>query len=251
MAGPDRRPHASPVGRPQHPRGGRAEQEDLFGDDARDEDAAPGLTVEVMQSRRQDATARAREALGACPEGFEPEEWAVVVATLAPDVDLGRIRGGSSRGARASQARRCFPGLSAPAALRAWLDVSSRPHVVQVVADLRAIEVVDILAQRDTIREVLTNVMLLGMDVLDLRAVDPSGAGKCGAAAVAAAKALAEFDGLRAPKPGEGSDVLTTGASGPTGSGSKLAEDPLAALAAKVSLVAENLARRLPAADVL
>lgn len=195
------------------------------------------VTGEVLGERRRSALRAFRDALGPCPESFEPEDWAVVMATLAPEASLV----GKGRADRAKQARDCFPGLTAPAALRAWLEVSQRPHVAQFIADFRALEAVDVMAQREQVREVLTNVMMLGIDVLDLREVDPSGAAKCGAAAAAAAKVLVDLDGLRAPKPAAiNVEVGTTGGQArdlPT-------EDPFEALSRKVALVAGDVRRR-------
>lgn len=192
------------------------------------------LTGQVLSDRRREARARLREALGACPDGFSSEEWAVVLATLAPPGDLGP----SGRVDRARQARDCFPGLTAPAALRAWLEVSARPHVAGVVADFRALEAVDVLAQREAIREVLGSVLQLGADLVDLRAVDPHGAARCGAEAVAAAKVLIDLDDLRVKRTvdGESGDAPRTAAAA--------IGDPLAELRSRVALVAEDVRRR-------
>lgn len=227
--------HARAVGRTYTPGGRQAGLPGIDPDERLPSEQA--LTGEVLADRRREAMTRVREALGARPEGYAREEWAVVLATLAPEHALGP-RG---RVDRARQARECFPGLSAPAALRAWLEVSARPHVASVIADFRALEAVDVLTQRETIREAMTNVLMLGMDVLDLRSFDPAGAAKCGAAAAAAAKVLIDLDGLRAAKPE--ADTAETTARGAAAQRS-LSEDPLEALARKVAAVAEDVQRR-------
>lgn len=195
------------------------------------------LTGEVLQGRRREALRTFRDALGPRPEGFTEEEWRVAMATLAPEAALGM----QGKAARAAQARQCFPGLTIAAALQAWLEASQRPHVQEFIRTFRAVEAVDVLAQRETMREVLTHAMMLGMDVVDLRAFDPSGAAKCAAAAVAAVKVLMDLDGLRTAKPNP-DDV--GGSHGQSAQRGLPAEDPLEALARKVAIVAEDVRRR-------
>lgn len=237
-------PHASAVGYPRDGRGRGGGQTGLPGLDV-DEflPSEQALTGEVLADRRHAALLAFRDALGPCPEGFTDEEWRVSVAHLAPESALGA----QGKAARARQARQCFPGYTVPAALQAWLETSQRPHVQEFIRTFRAHEALDVLAQREQVREVLTEVMLLGMGVLDLRAVDPTGAAKCGAAAAAAAKVLMDLDGLRAAKP-EAIGGEATPAGNVTAKGLP-AEDPLEALARKVALVAEDVQRRRGDAD--
>ena len=159
------------------------------------------LSGELLTERRREAMAGMREALGStCPEGYAPEEWRVTLAVLAP-VGTGRTGGVGARNDRARLARECFPGLAAPAALRAFLEVAARPHVVQVVNDVRALEGLDVLEQRALLREGLWVVFGLSAGLPALVAVDPSGGAKVAAAVVQAAKALMALDNLAAPKP--------------------------------------------------
>lgn len=163
------------------------------------------LSGELLSERRREALDRLREALGDRPDGYDPAEWRVVVGLLAPaGVGLAGVR---SRDDRARLARDCFPGLSAPAALRAFLEVAARPHVVQFVNDVRALEGLDVLEQRGMVREVLYQVLGLSAGLPALVSVDPSGGAKVAAAVVQAAKVLMDLDGLKATRPAGAVDV--------------------------------------------
>lgn len=197
------------------------------------------LSGELLSERRRESLSRLREALGDRPDGYDAAEWRVVVGLLAPSgVGLAGVR---SRDDRARLARDCFPGLSAPAALRAFLEVSRRPHVAQVVNDFRALEGLDVLEQRGMVREVLYQVMGLAAGVPAIVAADPSGGAKVATAVVQAAKALMDLDGLRAARPvddGAGGDGDGRGRPALPGA------DPGAALAEKVARTLADLRAR-------
>ncbi len=181
------------------------------------EDEAPlpserALSGEVLGARRREAGAGLRRVLGERPEGFTAEEWRVVLAVLSPDEAAGATLGWrdgkapTRQEAAVSRALACFPGLPAPAALRAFREASARGHVRAVVADVRALEGIDVLAHRDMVRVRLLQVAALADDLRDesgasMGLVDPSGAAKVGLAVVAACKAVMDLDGLKAKPP--------------------------------------------------
>lgn len=197
-----------------------------------DEAEAPDIPG-LLARRRAEARRQIREALGACPDGFTAEEWAVVLAVLSPPEVAPGSHGG--RATLTDAARRCFPGFALPAALRAFREVASRAHVREVVADIRAIEVQDVLEQRGYVRGVLRAVADMACNpaasLLDLMLADASGAARIGAAAASAAKALADLDGLKAKD-----DELANAA--PVGA------DPLDELAARLRRVSIDVAAR-------
>lgn len=199
------------------------------------------LSGEVLGERRREALTGLRKALGERPDEFTPEEWRVVIASLSPDDAAGATGGrpGATRSEAAIlRARQCFPGLSPAAAVRAYREASQRPHVRDIVADVRALEGVDVLAQRDWVRRKLMQVASLA-DVIDTRDteslvfIDPSGAAKCASAAAAALKSLMDLDGLKVALGGEEAGVV----------GDPDAESK-AALQAMVSRVATDLGAR-------
>jgi len=164
------------------------------------------LSGEVLGARRREAGTGMRRLLGDRPENFTAEEWRVVLAILSPDEAAGatamRGRVPSRQEAAVGRALACFPGMPAPAALRAYRETSARPHVRSVIADVRALEGIDVLAHRDMVRARLLQVAALaddlqGDDGASMGLVDPSGAAKLGLAVVAACKGLADLDGLK------------------------------------------------------
>ncbi len=181
------------------------------------EDEAPlpserALSGEVLGARRREAGAGLRRVLGERPEGFTAEEWRVVLAVLSPDEAAGATLGWrdgkapTRQEAAVSRALACFPGMPAPAALRAFREASARGHVRAVVADVRALEGIDVLAHRDMVRARLMQVAALADDLVDpdgasMGLVDPSGAAKIGLAVVAAMKAVMDLDALKAAAP--------------------------------------------------
>ncbi len=167
------------------------------------------LSGELLNERHREALGKMREHLGECPEGFEHSEWRVAAALLSPPaVETGGV---GHRNNRARIARECFPGRSTPAALRAFLDASVRPHVVQFVNDFRALEMLDVFAQRALWRDRLdlAGAFLAermrppkGMTMQEhVSAMEPSDAAKLSAAMAAVSKSAMDLDGLRAPKP--------------------------------------------------
>ena len=221
---------------------------------AREEEPLPSERVlrgELLDDRRREALVSIRRWLVDRPDGFTTEEWRVVVAVLAPPSG-GGMAGVRSRAERVRVACECFPGYAAPAALRAFLAAAARPHVAEAVADFRALEAADVQEQRTLVREVLYNVMALatingpadeegnvGPAILQLALVDPGGAAKLASAAVAAAKALVDMDGLRAPSLGRS----TPG--GDDGPASGMApEDPRASISDRIDRIAADLAAR-------
>ena len=133
-----------------------------------------------------------------------------MLAILSPDEAAGATAGyrdgkpPTRQEAAVSRALACFPGLPAPAALRAFREASARGHVRAVVADVRALEGIDVLAHRDMVRARLMQVAALADDLRDedgasMGLVDPSGAAKVGLAVVAACKGLMDLDALKAP----------------------------------------------------
>lgn len=202
------------------------------------------LRGELLTERRREALAGLRRVLGERPEGFAVDEWRVVLATLAP-VSGGGLAGAAARTARAAMARECFPGLPAPAALRRLLEVSALPHVAEVIADFRALEMADVLEQRSMLREVLYGVLGLGEGLGDLMAEDPGACAKMASAVVQAAKALMDLDGLRAAKPATTPAIdLGDDAGNARGKPADAALDTFAALREKVSRVAADISER-------
>lgn len=155
----------------------------------------------VLDRRRREALAALRATLVDRPDEFAPDEWRVVVATLAPPAaHLGRAPGaGAGRYGLVQVARDCYPALSASQAVARFRETQRRPHVATFVADLRALELLDVLDQRGPVRERLW-AMIRMADVVDPKAaVDPEfGGGHIKAAMVAttAMKLLIEMDGL-------------------------------------------------------
>jgi len=191
------------------------------------------LSGELLGERRREAFAGMRRALGERPDGFSREEWAVVVSLLCPPhLPPGTT---SARGSVAYRARECFPGHAAPAALRAYCEVRDRPHVKALVADFRALEGLDVLAQRGLWRDRLN---LAGAALAErLRETDGMEVGdvaKLATAMASVAKTAADFDGLQAPRAVPEGDA-TTGT--PTA-------DVHKSLAENLSRVAEDLAAR-------
>ncbi len=196
------------------------------------------LSGELLTERRREAIAGLRRILGDRPEGFAVDEWRVVLATLAP-VSGGGLAGAASRTARAAMARECFPGLPAPAALRRLIEVLALPHVAEVIADFRSLEMADVLEQRGMLRDVLYGVLGLGEGLGELAQVDPGACAKMAASVVQAAKALMDLDGLRAPKPAVAIDTAAE-----TAASEKGAADVFASLASKVATVAIDVEQR-------
>lgn len=244
-------PHAPgvPLGRDNG--GGRPVQRGLPGV-AAEEARLPSEQVlrgDLLTERRREALAGLRRVLGERPEGFAVDEWRVVLATLAP-VSGGGLAGAAARTARAAMARECFPGLPAPAALRRLLEVSALPHVAEVIADFRALEMADILEQRSMLREVLYGVLGLGEGLKDLMEADPCACAKMASAVVQAAKALMDLDGLRAPKPTMTPAIdLGEDAGNAGGKVIDAAADTFATLREKVSRIAADISER--AAEVV
>jgi hypothetical protein len=205
------------------------------------------LSGERLGERSREALAGLRAALGERPEGFEVEEWRVVLAVLAPPVHGGHIGGATARESLARRARECFPGFPVSAALRAFREVQTRPHVAEVIADFRALEGIDVVEQRGMLRRALGGIINTGerQDFDDLLAVDPSAWAKVMAAITGAVKVLADLDGLRlAPAP-----RLALGADGEPPGPTKPAEDPRASVAEKMALVFDDVHARRMAID--
>jgi hypothetical protein len=167
------------------------------------------LDGEVLSDRRREAVTGLRKVIGERPDGYTAEEWRVVLAILAPDEQAAATGPGKAptrQQAAVSRALACFPGLPAPAALQAYRRASTLPHVQSIVADVRALEGIDVLAHRDMVRARLMQVAALADDLVDdtsdsMGRVDPSGAAKLGLAVVAACKGLMDLDALKAPAP--------------------------------------------------
>lgn len=196
----------------------------------------------LLADRRREAHARVREMMGDCPEGFEDAEWLVLKAAYAPAPVDGIPGTASARAELLARARACFPACSPPEAARLYREALARPHVAAALADLRALEMLDVQEQRGLVREALAASLRLAEALTpDLALADPSGAAKLSLAVTAAAKALVDLDGLRAPAAGEDG-----GAGGHWGSGDGRA-DPGAALADKVGRILSDLdARKIP-----
>jgi len=210
------------------------------------------LSGEILNDRQREAYAGMLDALGERPEGFEVEEWRVVMAVLSPPSDAGHVGGDKARAALAIRARECFPGFPVHAALKAFREVQARAHVAELIANFRALEGIDVMEQRAMLREYYR----IGLTVMEsVRPAkgekfaawvldDPAGAAKIVAAGVAAGKALEALDALRAPaqrplvfsQPDEAGDTNS-------GNG-KAAIDATAELAAKIARVGEDLRDR-------
>lgn len=159
------------------------------------------LDGHVLDRRRREALAAIRALLIDRPDDIAPDEWRVVVATLAPPAaHLGRTPGGGAgRYGILQVARDCYPGLSASQAVARFREAQRRPHVAAFIADLRALEMFDVMEQRGPVRERLWSMIRMADEVDPKKAVDPdAGAGHCKAAMVATAamKLLIEMDGL-------------------------------------------------------
>lgn len=230
---------------------------------AAEEDALPServLSGELLGERRREAFAGLRAALGDRPDGFLPEEWAVVIAVLSPPTAApGHHLGGQrARSALTIRARDCFPGFPAHAALRAFREVQTRPHVAEVIADFRALEAVDVVEQRAMLREALGAVIALatregpGESLGDLLAADANAAAKVSAAVTAAAKTLMDLDGLKTPPTGRAAPALGAGQDDGDGSAAsdKDKDDPRDALAKKLAVVFGDVDARMIDAEV-
>lgn len=207
------------------------------------------LSGEALGPRMREALSGLHAALGERPEGFEVEEWRVVLAVLAPPAHTGHVGGAAARESLARRARECFPGFPATAALRAFREVQARPHVAEVIADFRALEGVDVMEQRGMLRQALGAIIALANDptatLSDLLAVDASGCAKVMTAITGAVKVLADLDGLRlAPAP-----RVNPGATDELPGATKPAEDPRASIAEKIALVLEDATARRVAID--
>lgn len=225
---------------------------------AAEEDALPServLSGELLGERRREALAGLRAALGDRPDGFLPEEWAVVVAVLSPpSAAPGHHLGGQkARSALTVRARDCFPGFPVHAALRAFREVQTRPHVAEVIADFRALEAVDVVEQRAMLREALGAVIALatregeGESLADLLAIDANAAAKVSAAVTAAAKTLMDLDGLKTPPAVRAMPALGAGHDDGDASTGKAADedDPREALAKKLAVVFGDVDARI------
>jgi len=166
------------------------------------------LSGELLSERRRESLAAMQRALGPRSAEFSREEWAVAISLLCPPaLPPGTT---SARAANAHRARECFPGLAAPAALRAYLEHKDRPHVVALVATFRSLEALDVLAQRglwregmDLAREVLM-LKMRGPEGFTLQenvaAMEAADVARLAMAMVAAVRAAADFDALQAPR---------------------------------------------------
>ena len=154
----------------------------------------------LLEAHRREALGQLRATLLDRPDDFEPDEWRVVVAQLAPPSGhLPRAAGSPAKNLAAVQrARECFPGLSAPAALRRYREVLDRPHIRAFLADFRALELADVQEQRGLVRGALTAILTRGTTAL--YQIDPEHCpnewARVSATVVAAAKVLADLDAL-------------------------------------------------------
>lgn len=209
------------------------------------------LSGAALGARQRDALSGLRAVLGERPEGFEVEEWRVVLAVLAPPVHGGHVGGFTARESLARRARECFPGFPVSAALRAFREVQQRPHVAEVIADFRALEGVDVVEQRGMLRRALVTIIDLannpaeGASLSELLAIDAASCAKVISAITGAVKVLADLDGLRlAPAP-----RIALGVDGETPTATKSAEDPRASVAEKMALVLADVHARREAID--
>jgi hypothetical protein len=154
----------------------------------------------ILDRRRREAVRALRELLVHRPPEIPPEEWRVVVATLAsPVAHLPRVAGGPARMLGAlTVAKECFPGLAPTTALRHFREVQERPAVRSFLADFRALELADIMDQRAMVREALHATIRFGADAL--HKIDPTASpnewAKISACNVAACKVLTDMDRL-------------------------------------------------------
>ena len=166
------------------------------------------LSGELMGARRREAFDGMRRALGDRPEGFTREEFSVAVSLLCPPHLPPGTAG--ARGSLAYRARECFPGYDGPAAVRAYCEHRDRPHVKALVADMRALEGLDVLAQRGMWREYLGLAGAavaerlrppVGMTLQDhVACFEASDLAKLAASMAALTKMAADFDALQAPR---------------------------------------------------
>ncbi len=191
------------------------------------------VSGELLAERRRESLGRLRALLGECPAGFTAEEWRVVGAAFAP-APVGAPGTTSARAELLSRALACFPGHPPANAARLYREALGRPHVAGVLAELRAVEMLDVVEQRALVRESLHAGMAARDAItLDLAAADPSGCARLIQAVVTAAKALMDLDGLRA-RPEEDGDRA----------GGRSEQDVRQALAEKVAAVQADLAGR-------
>ena len=176
-----------------------------------EEEALPServLSGELLGERRREAFRGMREALGNHADGSTREEFSVAVSLLCPPhLPPGSV---GARGSVAYRARECFPGLDGPAAVRAYCEHRDRPHVKALVADMRALEGLDVLAQRGMWREsqdLNRRVLMLKMRgpeeftlEQNIAAMEPADVARLSLAMTAAMKAAVDFDGLQAPR---------------------------------------------------
>lgn len=158
----------------------------------------------ILQRRLREAHAGIRGLLLERPEHIEPGAWRVVQTMLAPPSGhLPRSPGTAAKQLGVMQAaRECFPGLSPSAALRRYRETQELPEVREFVADFRALEMADVMAQRGMVREALHATIRAGAEAL----VDPDSPLKPGttpnewakvsACVTAACKVLADMDAL-------------------------------------------------------
>lgn len=156
---------------------------------------------------RAEALQALRDLLGDRPEGWDPEEWSVVHALLDPDRYLAQVTGVVPRQySLGAQARACFPGVDTPTALRQFRDVSTRPHVVDLVSSFRSLELLDVMEHRNRALAALHAGIDQWKVFGSLTAKDPSSASKLILSVVAAVRALQEM--VPAVKEGDGSSVV-------------------------------------------
>lgn len=191
----------------------------------------------VLSRRRKEALGALRAEFVDRPPDISPEEWRVAVAILAPpDGHIGRVPGSAGgRLGKIRRARECFPMLSPSGALQRFDEVARRPAVVEFLARIRSLELLDVIEQRAMVREVL-HLALSKASMLDDPALcaTPSEWAKVASAIALHAKILIDLDGL-ATKPGENERALAP------------AEDDAGAgpdVTAKIQRVADDLRAR-------
>lgn len=216
-----------------------------------EEDPLPSEVVVdggVLSRRRREALSALRQLLLDRPEDIAPEEWRVVVATLAPPyAHLPRSPGTPARalGVMAA-AKECFPGDSPTTALRRFREVQARPAVQSFVADLRALEMLDVLEQRGLVREFLQATIRGAGAAITEEAVTgglcpkaaPNEWAKVAATGVAACKTLVDMDAL-ALRPDEVAAMTA-----PTADAEST--NPAATMLAKAQRVRDDLRARVP-----